>query len=61
MSSSKPTRRRIRISWEIHTPKGILFRTKFFKLNDEHLAIHFMNQKLKETGIFNVKRKEVSG
>lgn len=65
-NDSKVTiRKRWRVSWDIRTERNgevfLLYRTKFFKWNEEHLAIHFASMKKQERGIQNVKIKEVNG
>lgn len=58
-------RKRWKVSWDIRTEKNgqvyLLYRTKFFKFAEEHLAIHFANSKRAEPGIQGVKIKQVQG
>ena len=67
MAAPNPDKRRPRwrVSWDIRTERGgevhLLYRTKFFKINEEHLAIHFSEMKKKEKGIQNVKVRQVQG
>ena len=58
-------RKRYKVSWDIRTEKNgqvfLLYRTKYFKADEYHLAIHFKKSKEAEPGIQNVKLKEVTG
>lgn len=59
---SDSNRKRWKVSWDIHSPKhGVLYRTKYFRQDEEHLAIHLANQKRAEKGIHNVQIKLVNG
>lgn len=62
MAHANLDRKRWKVSWDIHSPKhGVLYRTKYFRIDEEHLAIKLKKEKEVEPGIYNVKIKLVSG
>jgi hypothetical protein len=65
MANQGKNRKRWKVSWDIRSERNgtvhLLYRTKFFRVDEEHLAINFANKKRAESGIQNVKIKEVNG